>query len=116
MTSTDGMHPFEPTIGAAVNAAQERIAEVRAAQASMPDQWQALRLSSFWNGDSAVVLVKPDSISPMNLTVTANGALQEYKGGLGVVAVLVRGSATHVIADYSVETAQVQMTLPIRDL
>ncbi|UUE19348.1 hypothetical protein [Microbacterium sp. J1-1] len=116
MTSNDGMQPFEPVISAAVGEVEKRIEQIRAEHASRRDQWQARRLAAYWNGDSALVILKPESISPTDLTVTASGALQEYKGGLGVLAVLVRGAASHVVVDYIVNNTAVQMTLPISDL
>lgn len=110
------MQPFEPSIRAAVNAAKARLPEIRLAQDSHPDQWQALHLESFWNGDAALVLLKPENVRPTDMTVTADGALQEYMGGLGGVAVLLRNSATHIVVDCNVEIATVQMTLPITAL
>ncbi|MCI1017355.1 hypothetical protein HWD99_01820 [Microbacterium sp. C5A9] len=79
------MQPFEPGIRAAVIAVEPRLPEIRLAQESHPDQWQALHLESFWNGDAALVLLKPQNVRPTDMTVTADGALQEHMGGLGVV-------------------------------
>lgn len=110
------MQPFEPSIRAAVNAVEARLSEIRATRELHPDQWQALHLESFWNGDAALVLLKPQNVRPTDMTVTADGVLQEYMGGHGVVAVLLRSSATHVVVDCNVESAAVQMTLPIRAL
>lgn len=115
MTSTDGMQPFEPLIGAAVNVVEERLAEIRTEHESRPDDWQALRLRTFWNGDAALVLLKPERVAPTDLTIRANGEPQEWKGGRGVVAVLLRTTASHVVVDCGVTDALVQMTLPIRD-
>lgn len=55
-------------------------------------------------------------VRPTGMTITADDALQECMGGNGVVAVLLRNSATHVVVDCIVETATVQMTLPITAL
>lgn len=107
------MQPFEPSIRAAVNAVEARLPEIRSVIESSPHRWQALHLESFWNGDSALVLLKPENVRPTDMTVTADGALQEYMGGHGVVAVLLRNSATHIVVDCNVELATVQMTLPI---
>lgn len=38
---------------------------------------------------------------------------QECMGGPGVVAVLLRGAATRIVVDCKVESATVQVTLPI---
>lgn len=107
------MHPFEPAINAAVNAVEERFSEIEAARASKPDDWQALYLTAFWNGDSALVLLKPEKITPTDITVKADGELQEYTGGRGVLAVLLRNSASHVVVDYNAGSTAAQMTLPI---
>ncbi|MFJ2544077.1 hypothetical protein [Microbacterium sp. NPDC087589] len=116
MTDNGTMQPFEPTIRAAVNAVEARLAEIRAAQDSYPDQWQALHLESFWNRDAALVVLKPQNVHPTDMTVMADGDLQEYMGGHGVVAVLLRNEAKHIVVDCNVETATVQMTLPITAL
>lgn len=110
------MHPFEPTIRAAVDAVEARLPEIRAAQESHPDRWQALHLESFWNGNAALVVLKPQNVRPTDMTVTADGDLQEYMGGHGAVAVLLRNAAMHIVVDCNVETARVQMTLPITAL
>lgn len=116
MTSTDGMKPFEPAIRAATTAVETRTDEIRAAKESKPDDWQALRLRTFWNGDSALALAKPRRIKPKDVVVTADGVPQDYLSGHGVLAVLLRGAATHLVVDYTVDDAPEQIAIAISDL
>lgn len=110
------MYPFAPAIRAATSAVEARLEEIQAAKESKPDDWQALRLRTFWNGDSALAIAKPRRIQPKDVLVLADGEPQEYVGGKGVLAVLLRGNVKHVDVYYSVDEAAVKMTLPITDL
>lgn len=116
MTSSDGMRPFEPAIGAAVNAVRARLDEIEVARESHHDEWQALRVRTYWNGDSALALAKPRRVKPKYVHLTVDGAPQEYKSGLGILAVLVRGAASQITVDCMVDDAEVRVTLPISDL
>jgi len=116
MTSDDGMRPFEPAIRAAVNSVEAHIEEVRAARASASDEWLALRVRSFWNGDSALALSKPRTLKLSDVSFSVDDVLQEYKSGLGVVAVLLRGPASSIDVDYTAEGATARVTVPITEL
>lgn len=110
------MSPFEPAIRAATNAVEARLDQIQAAKATQPDDWQALRLRTFWNGHSAIALAKPRHIKPLNVSISVNGELQEYSGGKGVLAVLLRVPSDQLVVDCTVDGAAVQEEISITDL
>lgn len=111
-TVIKGSAPFNTIPGAATNDARDHESALRELHAQAPEEWRAVRLGRYWDGAVSIALMKPDSLSVRELTVTANGQLAAVRRGPGIVPVLLAHDATVI----EVATSSDRFELPVVDL